>query len=751
MPLNAPKLNAKLNALNHSVLRQKFRFPQPLPQLPLLAVLVVPFLLQIFTAVGLVGYFSFRNGQKAINDLANQLQREVSARVDQHLDSYLALPHQINQINLNAIKQGMLDLYDLDNSGRYFWKQAQIFKQFGFIGYALEDNTNSGAWRWPQGHNAAIIYHPGGSLKDYTYEADQDGNRKKLLHVTDFYAPAGNSYVEAVKAGKALWTRIYTLDEFEGYIAAAANVPIYDANQKLIGVLGIDLFLTEISAFLQQIQVSPTGRVFIMERDGMLIGNSSSQPTYRVENGKTHRLRATDSDDPLIRATASYLQQQFNGFQQIQSPQQLTFEFNQDRQFVEVSPWQDEYGIDWLVAVVVPESDFMAQINANTRTTITLCLVALAVATVLGIYTSRWIARTILRLGTASQAITAGNLNQQVQPSVIREVNSLAQSFNQMASQLQASFLALEQVNTELEDRVEARTAALTATLEELRRTQAQMVQSEKMSALGQMVAGVAHEINNPVNFIHGNVDHAQAYAEELLHLLQLYQHHYPKPVREIQTALDAADLEFIEQDFTQLLHSMQLGSQRISDIVQSLRSFSKLDEAGVKSIDLHEGIDTALLLLQHRLKPQPGRCKIQVIRDYQQLPLVECYPGQINQVFMNILNNAIDALEEAIYIESLIEPVIKIRTVASENEFVKIYISDNGIGINPAIVPRLFDPFFTTKPVGKGTGIGLSISYQIVTETHHGSLECNSEVGQGAEFVITIPTHYNTAREGSK
>jgi signal transduction histidine kinase len=726
-------------------------FKRRLPQLPLLAVLVVPFLLQIFTAVGLVGYFSFKNGQKAINDLANQLQREVSARVDQQLDAYLSLPHQINQINLTAIKQGMLDLHDLDNSGRYFWKQAQIFKQFGFIGYALEDNTNSGAWRWLKGHDAAIIYHPGGSLKDYTYEADQEGNRKKLLHVTDFYAPEEASYVQAVQAGKALWTRIYTLDAFEGYIAAAANVPIYDANQKLIGVLGIDLFLTEISAFLRQIKISSAGRVFIIERDGMLIGNSSVHPTYRVEQGKTYRIRATDSADPLIRATASQLQQQFNGFQEIQTSQQLTFQFNEGRQFVQIAPWQDTYGIDWLVVVVVPESDFMAEINANTRTTIGLCLAALAIASLLGIYTSGRITRSILQLGKASQAITAGDLNQQVPPSTIREVNGLAQLFNQMAFQLRASFLALEQANTELEDRVEARTAALTTTLEELRRTQAHMVQSEKMSALGQMVAGVAHEINNPINFIHANVDHAQTYAQDLTKLLQLYQKHYPAPVDEIRAALDAADLEFVKQDFAALLNSMKLGSQRISGIVRSLQTFSKLDEAGVKYTNLHEGIDSTLMLLQHRLKAQPQRRQIQVIRAYQNLPLIECYSGHINQVFMNIISNAIDAIEEAISSGKQFEPTIIIRTGLDAQNQVKVHIIDNGVGIAATIRSRLFDPFFTTKPIGTGTGIGLAICYQIVTEIHKGSLECYSEMGQGAEFVITIPQAYQGKTDRSQ
>ncbi|MBD2385943.1 PAS domain S-box protein [Cylindrospermum sp. FACHB-282] len=282
----------------------------------------------------------------------------------------------------------------------------------------------------------------------------------------------------------------------------------------------------------------------------------------------------------------------------------------------------------------------------------------------------------------------------------------------------------------------------LEATLIELQRTQAQMLQNEKMSSLGQLVAGVAHEINNPVNFIHANLTYADQYTQDILELLHLYQVHYPNPISEIQAVVQAIELDFLQEDLPKLVSSMKVGTQRISDIVLSLRNFSRLDEAERKAVNLHEGIDKTLMILQHRLKKNSHRPEIKVIKEYSNLPAVECYAGQLNQVFMNIIANAIDALEEAVAGGKKFTPWIKIRTqVVEQNQnYVVISIADNGAGIPDAAKQRLFDPFFTTKPVGKGTGMGLSISYQIVTEKHGGSLNCVSELGQGTEFAIAIP-----------
>lgn len=278
--------------------------------------------------------------------------------------------------------------------------------------------------------------------------------------------------------------------------------------------------------------------------------------------------------------------------------------------------------------------------------------------------------------------------------------------------------------------------------LHDLQSTQSQLIQTEKMSSLGQLVAGVAHEINNPISFIYGNIDYARHYVRDLMQIVELYQQHYPDADPEIQTAIEQAELDFIIEDMPKLLTSMKDGAERIHQIVQGLRNFSRHDQAQLKVVDLHEGIESALLILQHRFKANTQRGEIQILEQYDSLPKIECYAGLLNQVFINLVNNALDAIDSRWENEKPStgeHPEICLATEATDDA-IAIQIRDNGTGMNENISRRIFDPFFTTKPVGKGTGLGLAISYQIVVERHGGQIECASQPGRGTEFTIRLP-----------
>lgn len=354
-------------------------------------------------------------------------------------------------------------------------------------------------------------------------------------------------------------------------------------------------------------------------------------------------------------------------------------------------------------------------------------LLGVAIASMMGYLIAGAISRPIHKVTDASVRLAGGDLTVRV-PVVSRdELSQLAQGFNFMAEQIQERDRQLNLKMQELQD-----------ALERLSLTQMRLVQTEKMASLGQIVAGIAHELNNPVTFIYGNVEHALNYIEDILNLIAAYQQAYPEPTDSLAELIEEIDLDFLIPDLRKILQSMKSGSERIKDIILDLRNFSRLDEADLKSVDLLEGLENTLKFLQYRLKPQAERPEIQIVKDYQKLPLVECYAAQMNQVFMNILNNAIDALE------MVAKPVIKIKASFSEHlQQVHLAIADNGCGIPEEIIPKIFDPFFTTKPVGQGTGMGLAVSYKIIVDQHGGMLECFSKPGAGSEFLITLPVRH--------
>ncbi|NEP48396.1 MAG: HAMP domain-containing protein [Moorea sp. SIO3C2] len=338
-------------------------------------------------------------------------------------------------------------------------------------------------------------------------------------------------------------------------------------------------------------------------------------------------------------------------------------------------------------------------------------IASVAIAILLAIHTSNAIAQRLKSLTEITEQVKQeSNFTLQAPVTTQDEVGVLATSLNQLIH-------------------------GMADYTQELQQTEIQLIQNEKMSSLGTMVAGIAHEMNNPINFIYGNLFFASDYIEDLLSLVELYQQYYPNPDPEIQNQLEEIDLEFLAQDLPKIIASLKGGAERIREIVLSMRNFSRLDEAEMKPVNIHEGIDNTLVLFSNRLNPG-----IEVIKQYGDLPLVDCYPAQLNQVFMNILENALDAIEHK-SVESCPSQVftIRIQTELVDQNWVVIRIADNGPGIPAAIKDRIFDPFFTTKEPGKGIGLGLAISYQIITQ-HRGKIEVASEPGQGAEFVISLP-----------
>ncbi|AVH73489.1 histidine kinase [Nostoc sp. 'Lobaria pulmonaria (5183) cyanobiont'] len=420
-------------------------------KMPLRYVLIVPFILQICGAVGLVGYISYQNGQKAVRELATQLENEICDRIEQHLDRYLTTPKQINQINLDAIELGLLNLSDFQTTGNYFWKQMQVFN-VGYNSFANPKGEFIGVERLDNGQiliNEVSDKHSIGKL--YVYPTDNQGNRRHLQEVKNYDPRVEAWYADPVKVGKRVWSQIYQWEDKPEVLSISSSYPVYDKNRKFVGVISVDLLLSQIGKFLAKLKIKESGKTFILERSGLLVASSTSEPPYTIVNGKGKRLSALDSQNSLIKLTTKSLIERFGSLKFVVGKQQLSFTADGMRYFVQVKSWKDELGLDWLIVAVIPEGEFMEQINANTRITILLCIVAFLVATRIGILTARWVIKPILQLNRSAKKIAQGEWEQI--PNIQRsdELGELAKSFETMAKQLQASFSALEAKNAQMQ------------------------------------------------------------------------------------------------------------------------------------------------------------------------------------------------------------------------------------------------------------------------------------------------------------
>ncbi len=654
-------------------------------RIPLRTVLIVPFVIQIFAAVGLVGYLSFRNGQRAVAELVNQLTEETSTRIEQRVINYLNKSQNTLWLNHGGVKSGNLDLNDFEKLRRYFWQVVHQGDYEGYLSYGNEEGEFVGVEYRGDGTVQLKIRTKDIAPQRETYVLDNQGERKELLKVSE-YDPRTRPWYNAAKdAGEATWSEIYPFFSSKNTILGISPVyPIYDAQNKLLGVLCINVRLTRITDFINHLSISPNGQSFIMERSGALVAGSEIPQPFKiigdVKDKEIERIPAALSDNPVVKATAQHMLERFGELQSIEGSEPLKFQANGEWYYAQVRPINDGRGIDWLTVVVVPEQDFMGEINKNARTTIILCLAALAIATIIGIMTSRWVINPILRLNTSAKAIARGEWEQTPVSKRSDELGELATSFNSMAEQLQASFATLENKNQALQH-------------------------FDKLK--DEFLANTSHELRTPLNGMIG-------IAESMM---------------------DGAIGELSSPQMKNLSLIAQSG-HRLSTLVNDILDFSKLRhkniELQLKPVGLRAIVEVVLTLNQTLIR---GR-DIQIINSVPlDLPAVEADENRLQQILHNLIGNAVKFTEQG-----SIDVYAELRPNSQD---VTITISDTGIGIPSDKLDSIFTSFeqadgSTAREYG-GTGLGLAVTKKLV-ELHQGEIWVNSSVGEGSEFSFTLP-----------
>ncbi|MEG4084142.1 ATP-binding protein [Microcoleus sp. POL10_C6] len=649
-------------------------------------VLIVPFVLQVFAAVGIVGYLSFRNSQRAVNDLADQLMGEVSNRIEQNLRTYLQTPHQINQSKLDAVKLGFVNMKDLSAWENYLWRQVQLYPYINFTSIANQDGEYRTGEKMSNGTLLINASGPSTNFDFYSYNTNDTGDRTTVAaSVKNFDIRQHPSYAYAALEAKPTWSSVY-ISFLEPTLILSALQPVYNSQKQLEGVLIAALRLDSIGQFLNSLKIGKSGQTFIIERNGTLLATSTHEKPFRSQNGQKELFKVTESSDAVTQTTAKYLETHFQNFHQITKAQQINVEINDQKKFLKLLPFQDDKGLDLLIVVVVPEADFMEQIHAGNRTTVLLCLAALGMATVLGLLTSRWIIKPLIKLKNAAIALSEGQFDQTVKLDRSDELGVLAAAFNSMAAQLQASFTALETKNIELQR------------LDKLK---------------DEFLANTSHELRTPLNGIIG-------IAESLI---------------------DGATGKLPDSTNFNLALITSSG-KRLSSLINDLLDFSQLKhkklELQIKSIGLREIVSVILTLSQ----PLVGKKNLQLINSVApELPPIAADENRLQQILYNLIGNAIKFTESG-RVEISAELVTG-KAQSPLNSQLAITVSDTGIGIPEDKLERIFESFeqadgSTAREYG-GTGLGLTVAQQLV-ELHGGKIWVSSTVGVGSQFIFTLP-----------